>query len=100
MLAYDFDLQPAHLQSLSSREALVALFANLGYDTAARLKQTAAAMGFNETLAREITCIERIADHEQGELQVYLLEMKHVTVALPQARQNRPAGHPPDQSLP
>ena len=85
MLPSDFDLRAAHLQTLADREAIVALFANLGYNTAARLEQTAAAMGFSESLAREIVHIERIADHEQGELQVYLLEMKRVTIALTQA---------------
>lgn len=84
MLPNDFDLQSAYLQSLSTRDAVVALFANLGYDTGARLKQTSAAMGFNEMLAHEITHIERIASHEGGELQVYLIEMKRVTVALTQ----------------
>jgi len=70
MLQRDFDLRSSHLQSLSSRDAVVALFANLGYDTGARLKQTSAAMGFSESLAHEITHIERIASHEGGELQV------------------------------
>src|SRR5512139_3819386 len=85
MLPHDFDLTAAHLQALSSREAIVALFAQLGYNTEARLKQTSAALGFSDVLAHEVTHVERIADHEHGELQVYLLEMKHVTVALTQA---------------
>jgi hypothetical protein len=41
-------------------------------------------MGFPDVLRREVVCIERIADHEQGGLQVYLIELKHVTVALTQ----------------
>lgn len=85
MLPHDFDLQPSHLQSLSSRDAIVALFAQLGYNTEARLTQTTAAMGFPAALAHEVTRIECIADHEQGTLQVYLIEMKRVAVALTQA---------------
>jgi hypothetical protein len=85
MLPHDFDLTSAHLQALSSREAIVAFFAQLGYNTEARLKQTSAALGFTESLAHKVTHVERVADHENGELQVYLLEMKHVTVALTQA---------------
>ncbi len=84
MLQNDFDLKSSDLQVLSNRDAVVSLFANLGYDTGARLKQTPAAMGFNETLTRETTHIERIASHEEGELQVYLIGMKRVTVALTQ----------------
>jgi hypothetical protein len=85
MLPHDFDLQSAHLQSLSNRDAIAALFAQLGYNTEARLTQTTAAMGFPAALAHEVTRIERIADQEQGALQVYLIEMKRVTVALTQA---------------
>jgi hypothetical protein len=85
MLPHDFDLTNAHLQALSSREAIVAFCAQLGYNTEARLKQTSAALGFSDVLTHEVTHVERVADHENGELQVYLLEMKHVTVALTQA---------------
>jgi len=85
MLPHDFDLHVSQIQTLSTRDAIVAFFATLGYDTDARLTQTPSAMGFPEALAREITHIERIADHDAGVLQVYLLEMKHVTVALTQA---------------
>lgn len=46
MLPHDFDLTTAHLQALAGRESIVALFAQLGYNTEARLKQTAAALGF------------------------------------------------------
>jgi len=86
MLPHDFDLQSSHIQELSNRDAIAAFFAALGYNTDTRLPMTHAAMGFTgESLAHDITHIERIADHEQGELQVYLLEMKRVTVALTQA---------------
>ncbi len=85
MLPHDFDLTAAQLQALSSREAIVAFCAQLGYNTEARLRQTSAALGFSDVLAHEVTHVERVADHENGNLQVYLLEMKHVTVALTQA---------------
>jgi len=85
-LTHDFDLVPSHLQSLSSREAVAAFFASLGYNTDARLTQTAEAMGLTtESLKREIRHIERIADHESGALQVYLAELKSATVANTQA---------------
>ena len=80
MLKQDLDLKIADLQPLANADAIAALFASLGYNTAARLKQTAQAMAL-DSLAREITQIERIADQEQGALQVYLIELKHITVA-------------------
>lgn len=82
----DFDLLPSHLHVLSGRDEVAALFAALGYNTDARLTQTAEAMGLTaENFRREIRHIERIADHEGGALQVYLAEFKSVTVASTQA---------------
>ncbi len=43
MLPHDFDLTTDHLQALSNREAIVAFFAQLDYNTEARLRQTSAA---------------------------------------------------------
>lgn len=80
-LTTDFDLAPAHIQSLSSREAVAALLTMLGYHTDARLTQTAEAMGFPEALKRETQHVERLAEEEGGVLQVYLAELKSVTVA-------------------
>ncbi len=60
------------------------MFAALGYDVDTRLTQKPEAMGFPEALVREVKRIEQIADHEQGALQVYLIEMRHVTVKLTQ----------------
>jgi len=82
MLLHDFDLQSSHLQALSNRNAIVALLAQLGYNTKARLTQTSAAMGFPAALAHGVARVERIADHEQGALRIYPIEMKRVTVAL------------------
>lgn len=85
-LNHDLDLRPSDLQALASRDAIAAFFTNLGYDTNARLTQTSEAMGLTaESLRREIKHIERIADHEDGALQVYLLEIKSITVANVQA---------------
>lgn len=79
MLAQDLDLKISDIQQLANAEAVAALFARMGYDTTARLKQTAQAMAL-DSLSREIRHIERIADQEQGSLQVYLIELKHITV--------------------
>jgi len=80
MLSNDYDLTSSDIQQLSSADAVAGLFTTLGYDTAQRIPQTAVAMGLPESLAREVTRIERIADEEQGALQVYLVELKHVAV--------------------
>jgi len=85
MLPQDYDLKTSEIQQIAGEDAVAGLFTALGYDTAHCLKQTPEAMGFPEALAREVNLIERIADHEQGALQVYLVEMKHVTVVLTQA---------------
>lgn len=84
MLNTDYDLKSSEIQQISNANALAGMFAALGYDVDTRLTQTPDAMGFPEALAREVKRIERIADHEQGALQVYLIEMKHVTVKLTQ----------------
>ncbi len=84
MLTTDYDLKSSEIQQISNANALAGMFAALGYDVDTRLTQTPEAMGFPESLAREVKRIERIADHEQGALQVYLVEMKHVTVKLTQ----------------
>lgn len=82
VLREDFDLKAPDLQALSSRERVVELFTLLGYNTDARLVQTTDAMGLTaDTLKHQIRHIERIADQENGALQVYLAEMRSVTVA-------------------
>jgi hypothetical protein len=80
MLSSDIELKSTDLQLLASAEAIVSLFANFGYNTEARLKQTPEAMDLT-SIEREIKRIELIADQEQGYLQVYLIELKRLTVA-------------------
>lgn len=83
----DFDLQAAQIQELTDRDAIMRLFALLGYDTNMRLTQTAEAMRFPEGLKRDTRHIERVAGFDDGALplEVYLAELKSVTVANVQA---------------
>lgn len=84
MLAEDYTLSSADVQTLSSADALVALFSKLGFDTNARLPQSASAMGIgNEDMQSSIRRIERIASNDDGisSLQIYLFELKSLTVA-------------------
>lgn len=77
----DRDIRREDIQVLSNRDNVAAFFATLGYQTDARLVQSPANIGVTaESLARQITHIERIADHE-GLLQVYLVELTSVTLA-------------------
>jgi hypothetical protein len=77
----DREIRREDVQGLSEREALAAFFAALGYDTEARLPQSPANIGVtNETLARQILHLERIAKQEDL-LEVYLVELSSVTVA-------------------
>ncbi len=82
MLSHDYDLKNSEIHGLSSADSLTGMFTALGYDTSKRLTQTPDALGLPETLAREVVKIERLANQEDGGLQVFLLEMKHVTVAM------------------
>ena len=86
MLNDDYELTREDVQDLSSRDALAAFFAKLGYDTNERLVQNSAAMGFTgELLKSSITHIERLASQDGGLLEVYLVELKSVTVAVTRA---------------
>jgi hypothetical protein len=78
----DWDLGRADVQALSGADALATFFARLGYDTTERLPLSAAALGIGaESLARKIRRVERVAQMEEGALQVYLVELDSVTVA-------------------
>ncbi len=98
MLKEDLELSREDIQLLSSRDALVAFFAKLGYDTNDRLIQNVAAMGFtNDNLKSAITHIERLASQDARLFEVYLFELKSVTVANTQgivrAFRNRPGDY-------
>src|SRR5207249_4839353 len=78
----DYELTARDIQALSGPDAVAALFATLGYDTTARVTQSPAAMGITaESLRRKVRRIERLAEQDAGELQVYLVELDSVTVA-------------------
>jgi hypothetical protein len=71
---------------LSNPEAVAVFFSSLGWTadskSGARIKQSASALGITpDSIARTIKHVERIADQENGELQVYLFELTSVTVA-------------------
>jgi hypothetical protein len=70
------------VQSLNNRDAVVAFFSSLGYNSNARLEQTPANLGISpESTVRRIKRIERIANQEDM-FQVYLFEVDSVTVDL------------------
>lgn len=82
MNSEDRDLKPADIQLLSNPDAIAAFFTSLGYDTGMRVKQSASALGITpDAIARTIKHVERIADQENGSLQVYLFELSSVTQA-------------------
>ncbi len=77
----DIELAPHDIQELNHSDALVSFFARLGYNTDARTVQTPGNLGITaEGTLRPIKKIELIADQE-GLFQVYLFELKSVTVA-------------------
>src|SRR5712692_7513055 len=94
----DYELSREDIQLLSSRDALAAFFAKLGYDTNDRLVQNVAAMGFNsDNLKSAIIHIERLASQDARMFEVYLFELKSVTIANTQgivrAFRNRPGDY-------
>src|SRR6266581_1708703 len=98
MLKEDLELSREDIQLLSSRDALAAFFAKLGYDTNDRLIQNVAAMGFtSDNPKAAITHIERLASQDARLFEVYLFELKSVTVANTQgivrAFRNRPGDY-------
>src|SRR5260370_28165223 len=77
MLKEDYELSREDIQLLSSRDALAALFAQLGYDTNDCLVQNVAAMGFtSDNQKSAITHIERLASQDARMFEVYLFELK------------------------
>src|SRR6266496_1216843 len=98
MLKEDFELSREDIQLLSSRDALAAFFAKLGIDKTNRLVKNVAAMGFtSDNLKSAITHIERLASQDARMFEVYLFELKSVTIANTQgivrAFRNRPGDY-------
>jgi hypothetical protein len=59
----DVEIRRDDVQALSSRDQVAALFAALGYQTDARLTQSAANLGITaDWLVRQITHLERLAE--------------------------------------
>lgn len=80
MQAFDVELSAHEIQVLRDANSVAAFFAGLGYDTAARIPQTPANLGFSEPLQKRIRRAELVAD--QAKLfQAYLFELQGVTVA-------------------
>ena len=78
--SFDLELTSQDIQGLHDANSVAAFLTNLGYDTRARIPQTAANLGLPEPIQRRIKRIELLADHDKF-LQVYLFELKNVTVA-------------------
>ena len=80
----DKNLSKSDIQTLATRDGVVAFFASLGYRTDARQAQSTVAMGIAvDSLKKHIKHIERIAVHDDGAepLDFYLVELTSVTVA-------------------
>jgi len=81
-MKFDRDIDKHDILELSTSDAITAFFADLGYNTDARTEQTPGNLGITaEGVLRQINRIELIADQD-GLLQVYLFEMKSVTVTV------------------
>ena len=80
MQKYDIDIDRRAIQQLSGTDEIAAFFARLGYSTDARIEQSADNLGITaEGVKRPIKHIWLIAD-EEVLLQVYLFELKSVTM--------------------
>jgi hypothetical protein len=78
---HDIELGCADIQALSDADAVAAFFERLGYNTSVRRIQTPANLGITaDSTLRPIKKIELLADQERL-LQVYLFELRSVTVA-------------------
>jgi len=80
-MKFDVELNYQDLQQLSSADNLSAFFTRLGYNTNIRTVQTLENLDLTaDAVARPITHIELLAE-QQGLFQVYLFEVKSVTVS-------------------
>ena len=83
----DRNISVADVQTLVTRDGVVAFFAALGYRTDSRQSQSVSAMGITAgPLSRQIKHIERIAVHDDGAepMDLYLIELTSVTIAATQ----------------
>ncbi len=79
----DIELSHDAIQTLSNAEGVVKFFTTLRYDTTERIEQTLQAMHFtSEKLRSEVQRIVRIASHDEGLFEVYLFEVRSLTVVL------------------
>ena len=78
------EVNESHVVQLASSDDIVRFFSRLGYNTNVRVKQTPSNLNIaSDDVIRQIKKIELIADQDSL-LQVYLFELKTVTVALTQ----------------
>lgn len=77
--SFDLELSLHEIQALNCADAVAAFLARLGYNPAARTVQTPGNLGLSEAVARPIKRIELLSRDDL--LQVYLFELKSVTVA-------------------
>lgn len=78
--SFDLELTSQDIQALHGPDSVAAFLTRLGYDTRARIAQTAVNLGIPDAVHRRIKRIELLADHDRF-LQVYLFELRSVTVA-------------------
>jgi hypothetical protein len=78
---FDRELSAQDIQVLRDANSVAAFFTGLGYDTATRMQQTAVNLGIAEPVQKRIKRIELLAADSDRFLQVYLFELKSVTVA-------------------
>jgi hypothetical protein len=88
VIQHDINLGYADIQALSDADSIAVFFERLGYNTSVRRIQTPANLGLaTESTLKAIKRVELLADQE-GLLQVYLFEVRSVTVALTRAIAN------------
>ncbi len=79
----DLNLTHEDIQKLAQREGVIQFFATLGYETSEHIEQTVQAMGFSsETMRSALRSIYRVASQDAGLFEVYLFEVRSLTVAV------------------
>jgi hypothetical protein len=80
-MQFDLELSRSPIQETSNADAVAAFFAELGWNTSPRIEQTPGNLGITAgSTLKPIDRIELLADQDTL-LQVYLFELKSVTVA-------------------